>query len=262
MRRPMEIATELSKASILSNSFVATSLKVLQNVVKTARYFHSCGFWIFSTMAFFLVVRNLAGGGSHFSIEQAQSMRTYSWSLKKISWNINPAPLRTESSSWSRRTITSSTNKILQIIKKCLKCSYNLLIIIMHLERLVEHTNQTISIAGHWGVGKAAYLINWSDLELDLEKPTLDTTKWESTRLPTYWCLKEIWADIPKWNTTWENLIAILKKISDYVCGGEGVFHFSGHVCKPDKVFLCICFLSWNQTDFPQYLVDIIPCLC
>lgn len=78
MRRPMEIANELSKISMLSNSFVATSLKVLQNIVKAARSFHSCGFWIFSTMALFLVVRNLAGSGSHFSIEQAQGMRTYS----------------------------------------------------------------------------------------------------------------------------------------------------------------------------------------
>lgn len=45
------------------------------------------------------------------------------------------------------------------------------------LERLVEHTNQTILIAGHRGVGKAAYLIKWPDLGLDLEKPTSETTK-------------------------------------------------------------------------------------
>lgn len=78
IRIPIEIAIELSKVSILSNSFVATPLKVLQNIVQAARSFHSCGFWIFSTMALFLTVQNLAGNGSHFSTEQAQSMRTYS----------------------------------------------------------------------------------------------------------------------------------------------------------------------------------------
>lgn len=78
MRIPVEIATELSKISIPSNSFVATPFKVLQNVVKAVRSFHSCGFWIFLTMALFLVVRNLAGNGSHFSAEQAQGIRTYS----------------------------------------------------------------------------------------------------------------------------------------------------------------------------------------
>ena len=43
------------------------------------------------------------------------------------------------------------------------------------LQRPVEHTNQTILIAGHWGVEEAAYLMSWSDLGLDLEKPTLET---------------------------------------------------------------------------------------
>lgn len=63
----MEMATELSKVSVLSNSFLATPLTVLHSIVKAARSCHSCGFWIFSTMALFLVVRNLAGPRSHFS---------------------------------------------------------------------------------------------------------------------------------------------------------------------------------------------------
>ena len=45
------------------------------------------------------------------------------------------------------------------------------------LRRLVEHTNQTILVTGHWGFEETAYLISWPDLGLDSEKPTLETTK-------------------------------------------------------------------------------------
>lgn len=67
MRSPMEISTELSKVLILNDALVAKLLTVLYSILKAATSFYSCGFWIFSTMALFFVVRNLADTGSHFS---------------------------------------------------------------------------------------------------------------------------------------------------------------------------------------------------
>lgn len=72
------------------------------------------------------------------------------------------------------------------------------------------------------------------------------------------WCLKEIQQICQSETQHEKNLIAILKKIFEGVCVCPFIFldMFVNQIN-----FFSVFFPSWNHTGFPQYLVDIIPCL-
>lgn len=112
MRNTKEMLVLNSKVWVLNDSSVAALLMVSHDILKAPP--HSCGVWIFSTTALFLVFRNLASARSHFS-SRTQGMRTYSYSSKEVAWNINPT-LRTQSCGWSKEAVASSTNKVPQWI--------------------------------------------------------------------------------------------------------------------------------------------------
>lgn len=75
------------KVSVLNDSFVAALLMVSHDILKAPP--HSCGVWIFSTTALFLVFRNLASARSHFS-SRTQGMRTYSIAQRRLHEILTP----------------------------------------------------------------------------------------------------------------------------------------------------------------------------